>query len=198
MTGLAGEEPPFVTGRPVTTAALKWAATLHRDQRRAVDFAPFILHPLEVAALLSGRGYDDEVIAAGLLHDVIEDTNITLDELHDRFGERVARIVVTVTEDPEIEDYAARKAALREQVAAADPETQIVFAADKVVKARELRAQAARAEFLLDDPELRQRLEHYEACLRMLQSTTGEHPLVHQLAFELWALRHLPPAHEPR
>jgi hypothetical protein len=191
-----GIEPPFVAGRPVTGAALKWAATQHRDQRRAVDRAPFILHPLEVAALLAGRGYDDEVIAAGLLHDVIEDTDAGLDELRDRFGGRVAGIVSAVSEDPAIEDYAARKAALRDRVSAAGHEAHAVFAADKVVKARELRAQAARADGLLDAPELRRRLEHYERSLEILQSVAGDRPLVHQLAFELWALRRLPPAPE--
>jgi (p)ppGpp synthase/HD superfamily hydrolase len=194
---LAGQQPPFIDGRPLTRAALKWAATLHRDQRRAVDRAPFILHPLEVAALLTGRGYDDEVTAAGLLHDVIEDTNAGMDELRSRFGDRVARIVATVSEDPAIREYDARKAALREQVAAtADGGARAVFAADKVAKARELRAQASRAEALLDDPELHRRLEHYQASLEMLESIVPDDPLVRQHAFELWALRLLPPARD--
>jgi hypothetical protein len=188
------EDPPFVAGRPLTGAALLWAAALHRHQRRAVDQAPFILHPLEVAAMLSGRGYDDEVIAAGLLHDTVEDTDATLDELRARFGERVARIVDSVSEDPSVEDYVARKAALRDRVAVADADAHAVFAADKVVKARELRAQAAHAEALLDDPELHRRLEHYEHSLEMLQSVTHDDPIVQQLAFELWTLRRLPPA----
>lgn len=195
---LTAHEPPFVAGRPLTRAALKWAATLHRDQRRAVDRAPFVLHPLEVASLLSGRGFDDEVTAAGLLHDVVEHTNAGVDELRGRFGDRVARIVATVSEDPAIEPYQQRKAALRDQVAAAgDASVYAVFAADKVVKARELRAQAAHAHALRDDPQLRQRLQHYVACLEMLQSVASEDPIVHQLAFELWALRLLPPARDP-
>src|SRR3712207_7550885 len=49
----------------------------HAYQRRAVDDAPFILHPLEVASLLSARGCDDAVVAAGLLHDVVEKTEVT-------------------------------------------------------------------------------------------------------------------------
>jgi (p)ppGpp synthase/HD superfamily hydrolase len=191
-----GIEPPFVASRPLTGAALKWAAALHRDQRRAVDRAPFILHPLEVAALLSGRGYDDEVTAAGLLHDVIEDTHAGIDELRGRFGDRVAEIVAAVSEDPAIEDYAERKAALRAQVGVAGPDAHAVFAADKVVKARELRAQAARAEASLDEPDLHRRLEHYELCLETLETVARDRPLVNQLAFELWALRRLPPAAE--
>jgi len=68
-----------------------------------------------------------------------------------------------------------------------------VYAADKLAKARELRAQAARAESSHADPELRQRLQHYEASLLVLREVAGDLPMVDQLAFELWALRALPP-----
>lgn len=186
-------EPPFLKGRPLTRAALEWAAAQHGDQLRAVDCAPFILHPIEVAALLSGRGYDDEVTAAGLLHDVVENTAAGLEDIRTLFGERVSEMVTALTEDPSIEDYEERKAALRDQVAAAGPEAQAVYAADKVVKARELRAHAARTEAALDTPELHRRMEHYERSLAMLEAKAGELPLVRQLALELWALRHLPP-----
>jgi (p)ppGpp synthase/HD superfamily hydrolase len=186
-------DPPFARDKPVTRAALEWAAGRHGGQRRAVDGAPFILHPLEVAALLSGRDYDDEVVAAGLLHDVVEDTDASIEEIRARFGERVGAIVATVTEDPRIADYGERKSALRAAVAAADRDVLAVYAADKVVKARELRAQAARAG-ALSDSELQRRLGHYERSLALLLAAAPELALVHQLAFELWALRNLPPA----
>lgn len=189
-------DPPFVGDRPVTRAALEWAAGQHRGQRREVDRAPFILHPLEVAALLSGRGYDDEVVAAGLLHDVIEETSAEAAEICARFGPRVARIVAAVSEDPTVTDYDARKAALRAQVAVGDAEAHAVYAADKVVKARELRAQAARSPSALERPDLRRRLTHYEQSLVMLRSVAPDLALVGQLAFELWALATLPPAPE--
>jgi (p)ppGpp synthase/HD superfamily hydrolase len=191
---LAAVPPPFADDRPVLRAAYEWAAQLHADQLRDADRAPFILHPLEVAALLSSRGFDDEVVAAGLLHDVVEDTDTELDEVRRRFGERIARTVAAVSEDPAIEDYRARKAALRDQVAAAGPDAQAVYAADKVAKARELRAQATRTESFLDDPALRRRLEHYEQSLATLREVARVPSLVEALAFELWALRHLPPS----
>lgn len=158
-----------------------------------MDHAPFILHPLEVGALLSGRGFDDEVVAAGLLHDAVEDTGAGVEDVRLRFGDWVAGIVAELTEDREIADYGERKAALRAQVADAGADAHAVYAADKVVKARELRAQAARAERLLDEPDLRRRLEHYQRSLEMLESVAPELPLVRQLAFELWALKALPP-----
>jgi (p)ppGpp synthase/HD superfamily hydrolase len=189
----AASDPPFVAERPLTRAALRWARELHGGQVRAVDHAPFILHPLEVAALLSGRGFDDEVVAAGLLHDAVEETVAGVDDIRTRFGDRVARIVADLTEDPDISDYRERKAALRTSVGGAGADAQAIYAADKIVKTRELRAQAARAERLLDDPDLQRRLEHYERSLEMLESVAPDLPLVRQLAFELWALHALPP-----
>jgi (p)ppGpp synthase/HD superfamily hydrolase len=182
-------EPPFLTGRPAVRDAVHWAAEMHASQRRELDRAPFVLHPLEVAALLSGRGFDDAVVAAGVLHDVVENTPATIDDVRARFGDRTAAIVAAVTEDDGIEDYAERKAALRRQTAAGGPDARAVYAADKITKARELRAQAAH-----DPGAMRaERLDHYEASLAMLREAGDGHALVDQLAFELWALRTLPP-----
>jgi (p)ppGpp synthase/HD superfamily hydrolase len=192
-----GPEPPFTSGRPVVRAALSWATRMHRGQSRAVDEAPFILHPVEVAALLSSRGCDEEVIVAGLLHDAVEKTVVEIDEIRRRFGDRVADIVAAVTEDPAIPDEAERKAALREQVAGAGPDAHTLFAADKLAKTRELRAQAARTDEVLENAALRARLEHYEESLLMLQREAPDLPFTHQLAFELWAMRVLPPRSAP-
>jgi HD domain len=133
-------------------------------------------------------------VAAGFLHDAVETTDASVADVRERFGERVARIVAAVTEDPAIGGHQARKAALREQVAAADADAHALYAADKLVKTRELRAQAARAAGALDEPDLVRRREHYEASLRMLERVAPESSLVQQLGFELWALRSLPPA----
>ena len=185
--------PWFVEGLAVTRAAFDYAVALHAGQRRESDFAPFILHPLEVAMLLYNRGFDDEVVAAGLLHDAIEDTDATADDLRERFGDRVARLVEVVSDDPSIEDYDERKRRLREQVAAAGRDAQAIFAADKVAKARELRATATRDPAALGEPSIRRRLEHYQQSLEMLEQTAPDLPLVNQLRFELWALTELPP-----
>jgi (p)ppGpp synthase/HD superfamily hydrolase len=186
--------PPFIEDLPLTCEALAYAAEHHEGQRRDSDFAPFILHPLEVATLLRNRGYDDEVVAAGLLHDAIEDTDATADELRERFGDRVAGLVASLSDDEAIEDYGERKAALREQVAAAGAEAAAIFAADKVAKARELRATLTRSPGAAADERIQQRLEHYEQSLAMLDRALPGHPLGRQLRFELWALRALPPA----
>jgi (p)ppGpp synthase/HD superfamily hydrolase len=185
--------PPFADDLPVTRAAIAYARECHAAQTREVDAAPFILHPIEVAMLLHGRGYDDEVVAAGALHDVVEKTSATVDDLAARFGTRVASLVAAVSDPPGIVDYTARKAGLRDQVALASPDAQAIYAADKLAKARELRALATRLHASLTDPALQERLEHYESSLETLDGALPGMPLVTQLRFELWAIRQLPP-----
>lgn len=176
-----GHAPALLCG-PRTKHALDWAATAHRRHARA-DGTPFVLHVAETAALVAATGADTEVICAALLHDVLERTDQTAHQLRQHFGLRVATIVAALTQDPTIRDYAPRKAALRRQVLAAGPDARLVFAADKISKARELRARWARRPDGPSDKMLRRRA-HYRACLEMLAGA----PLVAQLDFELWEL----------
>jgi (p)ppGpp synthase/HD superfamily hydrolase len=187
-------QPPFTDGRPVLLAAFEWAAQLHASQQRDVDQAPYITHPLEVAALLVSRSCEDEVIAAALLHDVVEKSEAGVEDVRERFGDRIAGTVAALSEDEGIADFEERKAALRASVAAGGSDAQIVYAADKIAKARELRAQVAYSDAGLDDPALRRRYEHYLDSLEMLTDVAGDLPILEALAFELWALRQLPPA----
>jgi len=78
--------------------ALAFAAAAHRMQTRKGTDIPYIMHPVHVAMILMRHGFDDEVVIAGLLHDVVEDCNVTLDEIEARFGARVAKLVDAVTE----------------------------------------------------------------------------------------------------
>ena len=82
--------------------AAHFAAQKHRDQRRKdKDISPYINHPISVAKIISeiGNVEDPEVLAAALLHDTIEDTKTTPEELIDNFGERVCSLVQEVTDD---------------------------------------------------------------------------------------------------
>src|SRR5215218_6222751 len=130
----------FVERSPLTHDALAFADRWHAGQTRVVDGIPFVTHPVEVACLLQEAGYSDEVVAAGVLHDVLEDTEVERRDLEERFGPRVAELVASVSDDPAIENSIERKAALRAQVAGAGEQAAAVFAADKVSKASEMRA----------------------------------------------------------
>jgi len=177
--------PAFVEGLPVTEAALAYAERVHAGQRRAVDGAPFIFHPLDVASLLYSVGAIDPVIAAGVLHDVIEDTAAVASDLRGRFGRKVTDLVVAVSEDDRIADHDARKAALRAQVAASGHDALLLFAADKLSIVRALRAALRRG---IDDevtPASAEKLRHYHRSLELLEELEPDAPLVRRLRNEL-------------
>ena len=170
----------FASGLPTTAAAFEYAERLHDGQRREVDGAPFIVHPVEVASLLSESGAADEVIAAGVLHDTLEKTDATAYDIYARFGRRVGDIVRAVSQDPGVPGYARRKAALRAQVAAAGEDALTVFAADKLSKARELQLGDS------SGTKVRSRkLRHYRLSLTMLQERLPDSPIVAALTAEL-------------
>lgn len=172
-------------GLPMAQAALKFASARHANQYREIDHAPFIVHPIEVGRLLQCDGQPDEVIAAGLLHDVLEKTTTTTAELHSRFGARIARLVETVSDDPSIGDYEGRKRRLRDRVAHAGPETFAIFAADKISKVREL---ALLPTSRLEEATTRAKLAHYRASLEMLRRVDRDVSLVDLLDPELTRL----------
>jgi (p)ppGpp synthase/HD superfamily hydrolase len=97
------------------------------------------LHPLEVASMLARSGCPDHVIAAAVLHDVLEDTDAERSELRARLGPEVADLVALVSDDPTIDGEEQRKDDVRERVRRAGANALVVYAADKVSKVRELR-----------------------------------------------------------
>ena len=76
--------------------AYQLAEKMHGDQRRASGI-PYILHPTTVACILAELGMDSESIAAALLHDVVEDTPVTLEEITKKFGSEIGRLIDGVT-----------------------------------------------------------------------------------------------------
>jgi (p)ppGpp synthase/HD superfamily hydrolase len=114
--------------------AISMARRAHAGQTRETGCGeiPFAAHPLAVAELLAENGYPDDVLAAGLLHDVAEYTCVTPAELQDRFNGKVALLVAALTEDLEIDSYEERKEEHRKRVAAIGPRARAVFAADKI------------------------------------------------------------------
>jgi (p)ppGpp synthase/HD superfamily hydrolase len=176
--------PAFVQRLPITAAALDYAECLHAGQTRDADGADFIEHPLEVAALLHDSGAADDVVAAGVLHDTLEKTAAEPSALRPRFGDHITNLVLAVSEDETIGDYDARKAALLDQVSKAGPEAQMVFAADKVSKVRELRLHALNSR-AMGARSYARHLAYYRDCLRMLESRMPESRLVAMLRDEL-------------
>jgi len=178
--------------------SLSVARRAHAGQFRQTgcDEIPFIEHSLAVAELLVEHSYPDEVVAAGLLHDVLEHTEIEPDLLRGRFGEEVVEMVEAMTEDASIEDYEERKQEHRERVAAAGPGARGVFAADKAANVMVLReAYAILGEDVDEDLPvgLDLKILVWEYDLEMLFASCEEgDPLVERFADEmvgLWGQR---------
>jgi len=193
LAPVARERTPTFPGLPHTHAAITYARRMHAGQRQG-DGTPFIDHPLEVASLLYEAGAADDLIAAGVMHDLIEKTDASTSDLRQRFGPRITDLVLAVSENGQITGYAKRKAALRQQVADAGEGALTLFAADKLSKLRELRREAASDIDARSTPgrvrELRaRRLRHYERSLALLEERLAESPLVADLRHELRALQ---------
>jgi (p)ppGpp synthase/HD superfamily hydrolase len=177
-------------------SALAFAARCHAGQVRESDGAPVIEHLSEVARLLRDAGCTDAVIAAGLLHRVVQDTDVSADALAARFGPAVAGLVKVTTVDC-VGSYPQRKHVLREQIRNADHDATLLFAANEIAEVRDLadevrreRTRSAAERSAAGDYSPRgryrqMRLQEYHASLSMLQDVAPRHRLVRQLAAEL-------------
>lgn len=88
-----------VDGLPLFERAAIFAAAAHQGTTRKGNRIPYLAHPMEAAAIMAEMTDDQELIAAAALHDVVEDTEVTLPELREYFGERIAFYVDCETED---------------------------------------------------------------------------------------------------
>lgn len=124
--------------------ALTYAAECHEGQYRKLDKLPYIMHSLEVAAVIGTVTTDENVIIAGLLHDVVEDTSGTIEEITEKFGDDVAALVLSETENkrsdrPASETWKIRKEeSLAELRNSTDPRVKILWLGDKVSNIRGL------------------------------------------------------------
>lgn len=117
---------------PQIKKAIQFAARKHRTHvRRGSDRTPYISHLFSVALLVAEDGADDDVVTAALLHDTLEDTETTREELENAFNERVADLVEQVSEEKEY-DWEQRHERYVARLAQADDEALIIALADKV------------------------------------------------------------------
>lgn len=120
--------------------AVAFAADKHRNQRRKdADASPYINHPIALANVLSNEGgiANEDVLIAALLHDTIEDTQTTEQELREVFGDKIASIVLEVTDDKSL-PKAERKLKQIEHAAHASIEAKLVKLADKICNLRDM------------------------------------------------------------
>jgi guanosine-3',5'-bis(diphosphate) 3'-pyrophosphohydrolase len=174
---------------PLIRKALETAREAHAGQtRNASGGRPYIDHPVAVAAQLVEHGFSDEVLAAALLHDVVEDSELEVEDVRGAAGDRVAEIVDVLSDDESLESYEERKREHRERVEAAGPEALAVYVADKLTNVEMLRdAYSAQGEEVAAELKvpLDVKVAVWDADLEMAEENAGDSEAVRELAGRL-------------
>ncbi|MBZ5536318.1 MAG: HD domain-containing protein [Acidobacteriia bacterium] len=157
--------------------ALSFAAHKHRDQRRKGESAsPYINHPIALATVLCNEGgvSDVRVLCAALLHDTVEDTQTTPQELEEHFGAEIRHIVAEVTDDKSL-PKAERKRLQIERAAHSSHQAKLVKLADKICNMRDL---------VEDPPErwgLKEQKEYFDWAKEVVDQIRGTNPQLEAL-----------------
>jgi (p)ppGpp synthase/HD superfamily hydrolase len=174
---------------PRYDAALTLAARAHREQLRKGTDIPYIVHPMHVSLILIRHGLGEDLAVAGLLHDVVEDTGVALDQIAAEFGDYVAQLVDAVSETKAAEGvelpWEQRKAEKLAHLRAGGPDVAALKAADAIHNARSIAA-----DFALVGPAIwgrfkrgaDQTIGYYRDILDAVRAKLGDQPIVLELA----------------
>ena len=166
-------------------AALVLAARAHRSQMRKGSDIPYLVHPVHVSVLLIRYGFPEEVVLAGLLHDVVEDQNVSPDRIKTDFGPVVAEMVDALTERKleggRKRPWEVRKREALDQLRTASTGAMAVKAADVLHNARSLvhilhREGASTWTHYARGP--RETVGYYKNVVAVARERLGPHPLV--------------------
>ena len=163
--------------------ALRFATEAHAGMVRKSGEMPYILHPMEVATIAATMTDDREVLAAALLHDVVEDTPHTLAEIESLFGPRVAALVAAETEDkreglPPAETWRIRKEESLVELSRCDRDAKILWVSDKLSNMRSFyrlyleRGDALWNDFNQKDPK--QQMWYHTSIVRLTEELSDE------------------------
>ncbi len=167
--------PDFIAGRELPGRA--WELAVEAYAGSGVADGAGIEHPVEVAALVDAVGFDEDAVAAALLHDLVEDTPMTVEAIVADLGPGIGGWVAALTEDPSITEYRERKAEHRVRVLGAGGVPASIYLADKLARTRALTAAGTAVE--------RDRLDHYRATFELFAARRPELPFLAELAVEL-------------
>jgi guanosine-3',5'-bis(diphosphate) 3'-pyrophosphohydrolase len=165
--------------------AVAFAAEKHRDQRRKdADASPYINHPIALAHVLANEGgiQDLSVLCAAILHDTIEDTETTADELEELFGSKVATIVLEVTDDKTLDKH-VRKQRQIEHASHISHEAKLVKLADKICNLRDILASPPA------DWSAERKQTYFDWSAQVVAGMRGTHPGLESI-FDALYLRH--------
>ena len=174
-----------MTNAVLVSQAYAFAAERHSGQRRKDAAAsPYINHPIALADVLAneGRVLDVVVLSAAMLHDTIEDTATTADEIETLFGPRIAAVVVEVSDDRSL-DKATRKLRQIEHAPHLSPEAKLVKLADKICNLRDILASPP-----VHWPLQRQQA-YFDWSAQVIAGVRGVHPQLEAVFDRLYARR---------
>lgn len=120
-------------------SAIEFATKAHAGQYRKGTKIPYIVHPLNVAKILIEHDCPEDVVVAGILHDTVEDTPITIEDIRQTFGERVAQLVQGASEPDKSDTWENRKKHTIEYLKTAPMDVLLVSLADKLDNVRAIR-----------------------------------------------------------
>ena len=176
------------SGLPIILSALAFAAEKHRDQRRKnAEASPYINHPIALANMLANEGNVDDsvVICAALLHDTIEDTETTPEELRAAFGDEIAGIVREVTDDKLLSKQ-DRKRLQIEHASSLSDKAKLVKLADKISNLRDM-AQQPPAEW-----DLSRRQEYFDWAKAVVDGLRGTNASLEAAFDKAYAMKPAP------
>ena len=146
--------------------AIEFAVRAHAGTERRGKGFPYIVHPMEAMAIVATMTPDQEVLAAAALHDVVEDTDVTVEEIRAAFGDRVASLVacesdIVLAELSEEASWPVRKQAAIDRLAAASHDAKVVALGDKLSNMRAIaRDYAVRGDALWNLFHVKDRVSH--------------------------------------
>ena len=146
--------------------AIEFAVRAHAGTERRGKGFPYIVHPMEAMAIVATMTPDQEVLAAAALHDVVEDTDVTVEEIRAAFGDRVASLVacesdIVLAELSEEASWPVRKQAAIDRLAAASHDAKVVALGDKLSNMRAIaRDYAVRGDALWNLFHVKDRASH--------------------------------------
>ena len=121
--------------------AIIFAVRAHAGTERRGKGFPYIVHPMEAVEIVATMTSDQELLAAAVLHDTVEDTDVTIEQIRAEFGERVASFVAVESDEPHqsrdsVENWRARKQAAIDRIARASHDAKMVALSDKLSNMR--------------------------------------------------------------
>lgn len=134
-----------MANKPLNTVlldrAILFAVKAHAGTERRGKGFPYIVHPMEAMEIVATITPDQELLAAAALHDTVEDTDVTVEQIREEFGERIANLVASESDvmpegQSEEESWHARKQAAIDRLAAAPHDAKIVALGDKLSNMR--------------------------------------------------------------